>query len=68
MQLETAGIPTVVVTTTAFEGLTREVARSLGFPDLRVAVVEHPLGGITADAVGARADGLVESLVSLLTS
>ena len=68
MQLESAGVPTVVVTTTAFEGLTWEVARSLGFQDVRVAVVEHPLGGIAADAVGARADGLVESLVSLLTS
>jgi hypothetical protein len=56
-----------VVTTTAFEALTREAAHSLGFPGARVAVIDHPLGGIDDDAVRARADAVVERLVALLT-
>lgn len=68
MQLESAGVPTVVVTTSAFEALTREVARSLGFAALRIAVVDHPLGGISDDDVAARADRLIDPLVSLLTA
>jgi hypothetical protein len=56
------------VTTAAFESLTREAARSLGFPGARVAVIDHPLGGIDDDAVRARADAIVERLVALLTT
>jgi hypothetical protein len=56
-----------VVTTTAFAALTAQVADTLAFPDARVAVIEHPLGGIDADAVERRADGIVDRLVVLFT-
>lgn len=58
-------MPSVVVTTTAFLPLAEEVASSLGFPDARIAVVEHPLGGISEADVAARAERLVDALVSL---
>ena len=60
-------MPAVVVTTTAFAPLAVEAAASLGFPSARIAAVEHPLGGVPSDAVDARADRLVDALVSLLT-
>jgi hypothetical protein len=67
VQLESVGIPTVVVTTTSFEPLTQQVAAAYGVPDARIAVVAHPLGGISEDDVIERADGAVEQVLSLLT-
>lgn len=43
------------------------VASTIGLPTCRVAVVEHPLGGIDAHAVTQRADAVVERVVALLT-
>ncbi len=62
------GTPTVVVTTTAFEALTREVARSFGLPDARIAVVEHPLGGISEEEVAGRARAAAEEVLGLLSA
>jgi hypothetical protein len=55
----------VVVTTTAFEVLTRAVAERSRLPDARIAVIEHPLGGITDDDVRARAHAVVDDVVAL---
>ena len=60
-------MPTVVVTTTSFLELTRRVASSSGVPDARIAVVDHPLGGITEAEVGQRAASMVEALVACFT-
>ena len=68
MQLEDAGIPTVVVTTTGFHNLTMQVAAALGVPDLRVVVVEHPIGGIEAPAVLDRAASITEEVLRLWTT
>ena len=65
--LEAAGVRAIGVTTTAFEPISREVARTLGMGSARIAVVPHPLGGIDDDAVRALAAGAVEQLVQLAT-
>jgi hypothetical protein len=65
--LEELGTPTVVVTTTQFVGLTTRVAASFGLAECRVVVVEHPLGGTDAQTILARADGLVEAIVTSLS-
>jgi len=67
VQLEAAGRPTVVVTTTAFEALTRTVAARLHLPEARIAVIEHPLGGISDDAVRDRAERVVDDVLALFT-
>ena len=54
--------------TAPFEGLARKVAESLGLPDVSLAVIEHPLGGITPDEVEARARSIVGRVVELLTT
>ena len=67
MQLESAGVPTVVVTTTQFRALTEQVAQSLGRPDLRILEVAHPLGGTDEATVLSWADAAVEQTIALLT-
>ena len=37
-----------------------------GLPQARIAIFQHPLGGLTAEQVGARADGLYPSLLEAL--
>jgi hypothetical protein len=67
VQLEATGRPTVVVATTAFAGLARAVAEQYHLPGARIAVVEHPLGGIPHDAVLERAARAVEDVLALFT-
>jgi hypothetical protein len=67
IQLERAGVPAVVATTTHFVDLTRRVAIGFGLPDARVAVFPHPLGGTDHDTIRAWADAAVPEVVALLT-
>lgn len=65
--LERSGKVAIGITTTAFEGLSRQVAATLGLPGARICAVPHPLGGIGEDDVRALAAGAVEHLVALAT-
>lgn len=60
-------MPTVVVTTTKFVTLAELTRKQLRMPSLRLAVVEHPLGGIASDQVDQRADGIVDDVIGLLS-
>jgi hypothetical protein len=55
----------VVVATTEFESLAREEARAQALPDARIAVVPHPIGGVSDDALRARADAVVDEVMDL---
>jgi hypothetical protein len=59
------GRPTVVVATAAFAALAREEAVAQGLPDARIAVVPHPLGGVSDDVLLARADAAVDAVLAL---
>jgi hypothetical protein len=67
VQLERAGIPTIVATTTHFVDLTRRVATGFGLPDARIAVFPHPLGGTDDDTIRAWADASVPGILALLS-
>ncbi len=54
-----------MLTTTEFEKLARFQARAMGCPDLRILLIEHPLGGTTAEEALAKTGPAVESLVRL---
>ncbi|MFN8028455.1 MAG: hypothetical protein U0W40_19485 [Acidimicrobiia bacterium] len=56
----------MVFTTTKFATLTDRVAGSYGLPDLRVVVVEHPLGGTDEATILAWADAAVDEVVAQL--
>lgn len=57
-----------MLATTEFEVLARTVAARAHLPDARIAVVEHPLGAITADEVRMRAASVVDAVITLLTA
>ncbi len=67
MRLEAAGVPTVVVATSAFAALAHQTADAYGLPEARIAVVPHPLGGIATAEVRSKADEAVEVVLGLLT-
>ena len=60
-------MPTVVVTTDRFEGLSREAAAQSGLPDARIVSVQHPIGGVKRDVLDERADRLVDDVMSAWT-
>ena len=57
----------MVVTTTKFVTLTDRVALNFGLPDVRVVVVDHPLGGTDEETIVQWADAAVERAVALFT-
>ena len=57
----------MVVTTTKFVALTDRVASNFGMPDVRVVIVDHPLGGTDEATVVDWADAAVERAVALFT-
>ena len=66
MELERRGVPCVVIATSKFEALARELGDYKGFAP-RVVSVEHPLGGVGSDEVIVRARIALEAILSLLS-
>ena len=66
--MEARGVPCVLLATGPFEGLARQLGESYGFARTRVAIVEHPLGGISKEAVHERAAAVAEAVLGLLSA
>jgi hypothetical protein len=67
VHLEASGIPTVVLVTEPFAELAQYSAHTEALPQARIAVIDHPLGGVGPDAVIAKASGAVETVLGLLS-
>lgn len=63
---EREGVPTVLITTTAFEPLAMNQARFAGAERVRLVVLPHPFDTLTPDEVVARADATLDEVVALL--
>ena len=57
----------MVIGTDRFKRLGEVERRSLGMPELRVEITEHPLGGLQAEKLIQKADDLLEQVVQGLT-
>lgn len=57
----------MVVGTDRFKRLGEVERRSLGMPELTMAIAQHPLGGLQAEKLLQKADGLLEQVVQGLT-
>jgi hypothetical protein len=68
VQLERRGVPTVLLTTTIFEVLAVHEAKRAGMPDVRMVVIDHPLGVISADELRRRIETATELVVALAGS
>jgi len=66
VQLEEAGIPTVLLATKPFEPMARGAAAARDLPDARIVAISHPLGGIDEDTVRARAASAVDAVHDLV--
>jgi hypothetical protein len=54
------------VTTTEFEALAHEAAKAQGIAGARIATVAHPIGGIGAELLLAKAESLVDDVLARL--
>ena len=68
MELESRGIPTVTVGSHLFVRLAETERRALGMPDLPMAIVPHPIGGMKSEDVQAKADEVLDVVVAALTA
>ena len=68
MALEQRGVPTVTVCTHLFVRLGEVERRALGMHELPMAIAQHPFGGLKSEPVLAKADALLDQVVSGLTS
>jgi hypothetical protein len=67
IELEKAGRPCVVVTTTQFAPIAATMASSFGLPDARTLVLDHPIGGTAPGVLEQWADAATDRLVELFT-
>src|SRR5687768_8861233 len=67
IELEKAGKPAVVVTTTKFEPIALTMATSFGLPETRILVLPHPLGGTDEATLHTWADAATDRLIGLYT-
>ena len=67
IELEKAGRPAVVVTTTEFQPIAATMAEHFGLPDLRVVALPHPIGGTAPDTLTKWADDAVDTVLALCT-
>lgn len=67
IELEKAGRPAVVVTTTRFEPIAATLAASFGLAETRTLVLPHPIGGTDEATLHAWADAATDRLISLFT-
>ena len=63
MELEKRGVRTVVVGTDRFKRLGDLERKSLGMPDLTMAIAKHQLGGLQPQKLLAKADCLLNQVV-----
>jgi len=54
-----------MLATDEFAALAGESARSQGLPDLRLARVPHPIGGVPREALLERADAAIDEVLAL---
>jgi hypothetical protein len=67
MELERHKVPTVSLFTKVFEVLARAIRDLEGFPDLRLAILPHPLNPLPDDQIRAAANAAVGEIVGSLT-
>ena len=60
-------MPAVAVCSHLFVNLVQTERRALGMPELPMAITQHPIGGLEAEAVLQKADALLAQVISGLT-
>ena len=61
-------MPTVTICSSEFVALGRAEAEALGMPDLPLAIIQHPLGGLAPEEVRQRAASVLNAVAQLCTA
>ncbi len=64
---ENEGLPSVFIASDAFVDAAEVQARALGLPDVKALFVPHPIQDATDGEMEAKADAVVDEVVSALT-
>ena len=67
LNLEKNGIPTVTITTTAFEELTKSTIQAQEVSGMALVVVEHPIAGHNLKDIRKKADLAFPDIVEAAT-
>ena len=67
IELEKAGKPTVVTTTTHFQKVAATLSASFGLPETRLFVLPHPFGGTGEETLRKWAEEGTDQLIALFT-
>ena len=67
IELEKAGRPAIVVTTTKFRPIAETLSEQFGLKETRLLVLPHPLGGTDTPTLNDWADAATDRLISLFT-
>ncbi len=60
------GTPTVTICTDRFRSVAEAVKQGLGMPSLPLVILPHPIGGLKAEEVINKADGIIDEIVGML--
>ncbi len=60
------GVPAAVICSDAFIRLGRTQARVIGVPDLALAEIQHPLGGLSIEQVQGRALAAIPQIADFI--
>jgi hypothetical protein len=58
----------VTICSNRFEVLARATANGMGMSDLRLVIVQHPIGGISAEEVIEKADSILDKVIKQLVN
>ncbi len=64
--LETHGTPALFIASSAFTEAAQKQATALGLPQVRRAIVPHPIQGQSDEEMRARADAVADELIEAL--
>ena len=65
---EIQGRPAVFIASSEFADAAEAQARALGLPEVRRVLVPHPIQDATDDEMRAKADAIVDAIVTALTN
>ena len=65
-ELRKRGVPAAVIASDAFQNLGKAQSKVFGVPDLPLAIIPHPLGGLTLEQVEGRAQRAIPQLVTFI--
>ena len=58
----------MTICTDRFRSVAEVVCKSEGMPELPLVIVPHPIGGLKKEEVTAKADQIIEEIISALTT